>query len=215
MACGDVYAHPFDYGVIWQCESVISGLVTAGASSSNLTDDSQDFLVLDVPVGAPVYNVTTHQYGYVTSVAQHVLGTSSTLWTIGDSYQIAFMQPEEVATVLSFLRISSGDINAALGAVGAINCSKTCADAFLRKLTVVLAATIHKCPCARPNLQENERMQFLQWSNEMLRVIWTGELELCDGETGTNFPAIGIAQQGWTAWRDAEIIVDSLLRLGV
>jgi len=211
MACTGSYAHPFDYGVIFMCETIESGIVTAGAASSDLVDAAKDFGVLGVEVGAPVYNPTTGIYGYVTVVAGDTITTSTALWTLGDAYQIVYMNAEQVATVQTYLRIGAGDITVALMAVGAQNCSISCADAFVRNLNVVLAAVKHACPCERPNLTENARMQFLQWSTEVLRNIWTGELELCDGETGSNFPAVGIAQQAWTAWRAAEIVLDSLL----
>ena len=47
---------------------------------------------------------------------------------------------------------------------------------------------------------------YLDQAVEELRQIRTGELELCQGHTGSDFPAVGWAQQGWTPEVTAAII---------
>ena len=46
---------------------------------------------------------------------------------------------------------------------------------------------------------------------DTLNQIRTGEIELCQGYTGSSFPAISYAHVAWTPWRAAEIVIDRLL----
>jgi len=210
MACPLTYADAFDYSTYWMCESLEVGTTSAGVLSATLADATKDFTTLSIPVGSPVYNFTRCTYGRVVTVAATEILTTTT-WNLGDVYQIAPMEASAVASVETFLRIGASDITMSLVTVGAVDCAKTLSDSFLRKLNIVLAAVMYKCPCARPNLEETERMMFLQWAIDMLTQVRNGEIELCDGETGSHFPAFGIAQQSWTAWRAAEIMLDSIL----
>ena len=207
-----LYASAFDYGVFFACEKLISGIDTAGAGTT-LTDATATFLTGDyLTAGAPVYNATTHTYGKVLTVAETTLLTTIT-WTTGDYYQIAKMTADTVAMVELYLRIAAGDINAARYSAGAGDCTISAdLDMFMRKLNVIDAAIWHNCPCARPNLSDAMRQGFLLWITDTLNQIRTGELELCQGYTGSSYPAVAFAQQSWTPWREAEIILDQMLR---
>lgn len=212
MACEPRYADAFDYAVIWQCEKLLSGADTAGAGTT-LTDATAQFVTTErIEVGMPVYNATTGAYGKVTSIADTTLGTTIT-WTLGDSYQIAKMERDTVALVETYLRIGAGDINAARSSANACACTiDTGMDMFLRKLNVVGAAVLHNCPCARPNLSDQQRFSLMEWATDMLDKIRTGALELCSGYAGSSYPAVAFAQIAWTDWRAAEIMIDALLR---
>ena len=48
--------------------------------------------------------------------------------------------------------------------------------------------------------------RYLEWCSVQLEAIRKGELDLCQGATGADFPSLGWAQQGWTNWSTAEII---------
>lgn len=114
---------------------------------------------------------------------------------------------DEADQVKNYLRRASSTINMALQASGACDCTfSTAAVQYLRDLSIVLAVVYHACPCARPKLTVEEKQMYLGQVTEELRQIRTGEMELCDGETGSDFPALGAAQQGWTDWATAEII---------
>ena len=211
MACLDRYAEAFDFSVMWKCEAIKSGVATAGAGVSTLTTTGVDF-TRDVKVGMPIYNATRGTYGKVTTVAALVLGTS-TLWWTGDAYQIALIGANEVATIETFLRIAAGDINAMRASVNGCSCSVSSdLSGYLRKLNVIAAAVIHNCPCARPNISDQMRSELMAWVLSTLQDIRTSKLELCEGHTGADYPAFGIAQQAWTDWRSAEIIIDAMMR---
>ena len=210
MACQEVYADAFDFAMMWLCKEVEVGVTSAGVLSADLTDATKTFTDLNIEVGSCVYNATLKTYGEISAVAANVLATD-TLWNLGDAYQIVSLDVDDRAVVEHFLRLGAGDITASLITAGATSCAMTCADAFLRKLNVVLAAVMYKCPCARPSLTDDERLMFMQWVLDSLEKVRTGELELCDGETGKYFPALAYAQMSWTPWRAAEIIVDGLL----
>jgi hypothetical protein len=101
---------------------------------------------------------------------------------------------------------SAGRINLAMASAGACSCTLSAAAlAAMKELNFVLAALIYKCPCARVNFSDNERQMWLMDAQATLTSIRNGELELCEGETGRDFPSIGWAEQSWTPWREAEI----------
>ena len=212
MACELMYASAFDYSLIWQCASIISGIDTAGAGTT-LTDATATFLTGDrLEVGMPLYNATANTYGKITSVADTTLGTTIT-WTLADSYQIAKVEADTVAMIETYLRIAVGDINAARESAAACDCTVSAAmDMYMRKLNVIDAAIWHNCPCARPNLSDTQKQGYLFWITDQLDNIRTGAMELCSGYGGSSVPSVGFAQQSWTDWRAAEIIVDRLLR---
>ena len=114
---------------------------------------------------------------------------------------------EEADQVENYLRRSASTINMALQASGACDCTFTSASTqYLRDLSIVLAVVYHACPCARPKISVEEKRMYHEQVTEELRQIRTGEMELCSGHTGSDFPAVGWAQQGWTPWATAEII---------
>ena len=48
----------------------------------------------------------------------------------------------------------------------------------------------------------------LDWMSQQLLMIRRGEIELCHGATGADFPAIGWAEQSLTDFATAQIIVN-------
>lgn len=132
-------------------------------------------------------------------------------WSSPESYCdfwcVEIRGTDEADQVKNYLRRASSTINMAMQASGMCDCTLTSASIqYLRDLSIVLAVIYHACPCARPKLTIEEKQMYLQQVTEELRQIRTGELELCQGHTGSDFPAIGWAQQGWTDWATAEII---------
>lgn len=124
-----------------------------------------------------------------------------------DFWCVSISDCEEADQVKNYLRRASSTINMAMQASGMCDCTLTSASTqYLRDLSIVLAVVYHACPCARPKLTVEEKRMYLEQAREELRQIRTGEIELCDGATGADFPAVGWAQQGWTGWATAEII---------
>jgi hypothetical protein len=119
---------------------------------------------------------------------------------------------EEETTVQNYLDIAVSDIHGALAASGACDCTlASWATTLLKKLNIVDAAIFHKCPCGAPLISDDMRRAYLEWMNLQLELIRTGKLELCDGETGADFPVTGWAQQGLTEFNKAQIIVNDIV----
>ena len=217
MACLEMWANAFIYSVFWDCGSLAVGYDdSGGVANTFVTDSTVTFTssVLNIQAGAPIYNATTSTYGVITAVADHVLQTNTATWSNGDEYQIANMTASERVTIESFLRIAASDINVALRATGACDCSLA-ADAviYLQKLNVIEALIWHNCPCGRPQgVTQEQRAGYLLWIQNEMNNLRSGAVELCSGYTGSEWPAIASAEQSWTNWRAAEIIINAQRR---
>lgn len=103
----------------------------------------------------------------------------------------------EQATIETFLDIAASDIHAALGAVGACDCTwATWADDYMVKLNVIEAMIIHNCPCANARITDDMKRAWLDWINNQFTAIAQGKLVFCQDETGADYPYLGWAQQG-------------------
>lgn len=132
-----------------------------------------------------------------------------------DFWCVQINDANEEDQVKNYLRRAASTINMARQAQGACDCTlSTAAVQYLRDLSIVLAVVYHKCPCARPKLTEVEMGMYMRQVSDELKLIRTGEFELCAGHTGSDFPAIAHAERGWTAETAAEIIYNRLLREG-
>ena len=113
------------------------------------------------------------------------------------------------------LDMASSDVYAAMAASGACDCTLAAwATEFLKKLAIVDAVLLQRCPCVRANLSEAERPAWLDWVTGQLELIRTGKIEVCAGETGSEFPALGWAEQTVTIANTVKIISNRINRLG-
>lgn len=120
--------------------------------------------------------------------------------------------PLTIAAVESALDIAASDIHAALAAVGACNCTlASWADAYLRKLNIIDAAVLQNCPCGAA-LKDEDRSIWMDWLNKQFDMIQSGRLVLCEGETGSEYPAFGTAEIGYTEFGQAQIIQNRMQR---
>lgn len=120
--------------------------------------------------------------------------------------------PEEESMVNEFLHKAAADVHAAVAAANACNCTLAgWAETYLKKLNILDAAVLQGCPCSNPYDAAQKRLI----ADELRRnfdMIMTGDIELCDGYTGANYPAFGAAEQGLTEWSTAAIIQNEMLR---
>ncbi len=117
------------------------------------------------------------------------------------------LNPTEQSRVEQVLKDVSADISAVLAATGSCDCAWAAwVPAYLRKLTVIEAAIFHKCPCSRARLSDSDRTQWLTWLDMQHALLRTGELIVCAGETGKDYPAGGYVEQPWTEWSAARIL---------
>ena len=204
------YAEAYDYGLFWcNHDGLWSGYDTAAAASRTYFEDAAvvDWVSRALPIGAPLMNMTTGTYGRVVSRLGSRVNTTN-LWRPRDQYSMLKMSAEEATTIETFLTLSAPTMGVALQASGMDACAKSAAgDAYLRQLNVIMAAIVSHCPCGRAvKLSAEERNQWLVWLTERLSEIRTNAIELCQGETGSDFPAFGVVEQGWTPAVEARII---------
>ena len=222
MGCQGAYATSYDFASLWCLGSFVAGLDTSLAGPNLFITDTSgvDFTASDpnfntpVAVGMPLKNVTTGTYGYVVTVAPTILGTTNA-FNPGNLYRIRTISAQQVAEIEEFLLISASDLHAALAASGACDCAfSTWGEKYLTKLNVIDAAVWHNCPCSNPQLKEDEKARLMNWVSTVLDQIVTQKLELCQGETGSAFPAVASAEQNLTLWSEPDIVLNQLLRYG-
>lgn len=118
----------------------------------------------------------------------------------------------EVATVNLFLGIAASDIHAALSAVGACDCTlASWATQYLKKINVIDAAVLHNCPCGN-RMSDEMRRTFLEWLDRQYELIRTGKITLCSGDTGSEYPAFGVAEYSYTVWNQSQIIINEEMK---
>jgi len=61
-------------------------------------------------------------------------------------------------------------------------------------------------------MSDERKGALLDWMSQQLLNIRTGAIELCHGHTGSDFPAIGWAEQSLTDFNAANIIVNAGMR---
>ena len=114
--------------------------------------------------------------------------------------------PDVLAEIESVLDIAASDVHVALAAVGACDCSlASWATQYLKKLNIIDAAVIHNCPCGR-RMSDAERESKALWLDKQFELIYTGQLTVCAGDTGANYPAFGTAEMNYTPWSEQQII---------
>lgn len=120
---------------------------------------------------------------------------------------------EEEAGLNRILRLAATRINMARQAQGACDCTLSAASVeYLKYLNCILAVAFYNCQCTNLHLTVEHKRMYMDAALADLTAIQTGALELCDGETGTDFPAVGWAEQSLTEFTAARIIVDAAAR---
>ena len=127
-------------------------------------------------------------------------------------FQLSCQGNEFEMVTTAFLEITASDIHVAMAASGMCDCAlASWATNYLKKLNIIDTAVMYLNPCG-PQLNDEQRRLFMEWINAQLEAIRTGKLELCAGETGSEFPAIDWAEQGTTEFAQGEIIVNDALK---
>lgn len=125
--------------------------------------------------------------------------------------------PEEnEGQICRALRLSATNIKAALAAQNACDCAKDAwATDYLIELNCIIALVHFWCPCSWTRQAAREdpalRAGWQEWADEQLKLIRSGEIDLCSGESGTLFPYVSWAQYGFTERNQAQIIANRLL----
>ena len=213
--CDEGYTSAWAYVTFWCRSQLLTGVHDgAGPADVALADAEAMFKTNGVrpDAGMILYNLTADTSGEVTAVTEGTLTATGVTWDALDLYRIVPITGKKIALLEHQLDMVAANIHAALGAVGACDCTlASWAPDYLAKLNVIEAAVFHRCPCDR-TLTSEEKAAYLEWMNEQVRMIREGEIELCAGHTVKGFPAIGYAEQGVTAFNEARIIDNAIRR---
>jgi len=216
MACSGRYAEAWQFAAFWCVGNVITGADdSGGAANVFLTDSVMDFTRSGVKAnqGMMLYNTTQNTSGAVTAVTLTTITATGVTWDDGDAYRITMITAAERSTIEHYLNIAASDIHAAMAASGACDCVlASWATGYLEKLNIIDAAAYYTCPCGAPSMSDERKGALLDWMSQQLLNIRTGAIELCHGHTGSDFPAIGWAEQSLTDFNAANIIVNAGMR---
>jgi len=110
------------------------------------------------------------------------------------------------------IEMAAGEINATLQAADQLSCTKD--DnmlALLEQLNVVRAALLLEFDNIRTLSPEELNRQDAHF-NEIMGMIRTGELAVCQNQTGRDYPAFSVAEVGYTDHAKAQIYLNRLAR---
>lgn len=216
MACTGRYAEAWQYAAFWCKASIRTGSDdSGGVGNLFLTDSQADFTRFGVKpnVGMMLWNLTNDTSGPITLVSQTTITATGVTWDDGDEYRVVTLTADERSTIEMYLDITSSDISAVVAVQGACDCSMaTWAVALLEKLNIIDAGIFHECPCAKPQISDDLKRTYLEWINTQLENIRNGKIELCEGETGSEYPVTGWAERASTEFAAAEIIANDIER---
>jgi len=215
MTCAGRYAQAWQFAAFWCASNLLEGThAGAGPVDAALDDTFANFVNRGVKAneGMVLYNTTQGTNGVVTAVTQTTITATGVTWANADAYRIATLAAEEIATINHYLDITSGNIHAARGAVGACDCTlaswATGDEGLLTKINIIETGAFHTCPCQRPLITDEVRRTYLEWSDNQLSMIRSGKIEVCDGYTGSEYPAFGTIEQGLTVFNKEQIIIN-------
>ena len=211
MACTGRYADSWQFAAFFCTSALLSGSDdSGGVANAFLTDSTTGSFIehgVQANVGMILYNTTAGTSGPVTAVTATTITATGVTWDDGDAYRIVMIDAVERSTIEHYLNIAASDIHVAMAQSGMCDCNlASWASGFLEKLNIIDAASYYQCPCGQPNMTDELRGRYLDWCSGQLEAIRKGELDLCQGATGSDFPAVGWAQQGWNNWATSEII---------
>lgn len=210
MTCSGRYSEAWQFSIFFCPSSTLKGLDDGGGVGvATLTDSQANFINAGIKanVGMILYNLTTGLSGPVTAVTQNTLVATGVLWTNGQAYRITSLSGAEIAAIEMYLDITAADVSAALAATGACSCTwQSWVADWLAKLNIIEAAAFYSCPCGGPSLSVEQKQNFLEWATEQLRALRDGEVPVCVGDTGKNYPAVGSAEINYNDWSAVQII---------
>lgn len=221
MSCSGRLAEAYEFAVFWCMGSLISRMHDGGNLSPKLVDSQASFRSKGVRAGAGmvVYNVSDGSQGTITDVTDTEIvaalsGGTRNHWRNGDTYRVTPLDAFEIAQIEHYLEVSVAPIYAALAAAGACDCALSAWGAqHLKHLNIISAAGFYTCTCSM-KLSDEERAANREWVAEQLRQIRTGEIDLCEGGTGKDYPAFGDLERAGTDFAAARIIANRAARTG-
>jgi len=216
MTCSGAYAAGWQYAAFFCLGSLLKGEHGgAGPGDAALSDAGVNFLNAGVKpnVGMVLYNLTAGTDGPVTAATEHTLTATGVTWDPLDVYRIVMITAAQRSTIEHYLDVTAGDIHAARAASGGCDCTlASWAHEHLEKLNIIEAGIFHECPCGDPKITDEQRRLYQEFITDQLAQIRDGRIELCEGATGSEYPAIGIAEQTVTEFNQALITMNTWQR---
>ncbi len=214
MACSDRYAEAWQFAGFWCLGTVITNThLGAGPADAALSDTRINFVDAGVKknTGMIGYNLTQGTNGYVTDVLTHALTIAGVTWNLADEYRVVTVDALEIGIIEHNLDIAAADIHQALAQVGACDCTlASWALNYLAKLNIVEAAMYHACPCSNPHFDDDQRTLLFTWVTDQISQIATLKMDLCEGETGPNWPAMAGVEIAGTEFALERILLRSI-----
>jgi hypothetical protein len=208
MACTGRYATAWEFSALSCPGNILKGQDRSGGGpNASLLDTQANFAQVKANQGYVLYNLTTGLSGVVTAVTATTLTATGVTWTNGALYRIALLSGVEIGAIESMLDIAASDMHVALAAGNACSCTfASWANAYLAKLNIIDAQVFYNCNCGNTKLSEEEKARLQAWVQNQLDMISNGKIELCSGETGSDFPSIGWAEQAIDDFSAARIL---------
>lgn len=134
-----------------------------------------------------------------------------------EDYQKVFscgsLSSDEAAEVDDVLEVTASRIHAVLAQTGQCDCDMSSWGLeYAKRLNIMEALITGRCRCGLANLSQEERDAIQAQLNLEYGQILSGQLDLCDGATGKDYPAADIIQQSHTPWNAGRIIWNRLMR---
>lgn len=220
--CHGRYAEVYDFAGFWCGAATLTGTHNGASGAAILTDSVADFIQQGVKAGQYLRNASDGSKTRITAVTATTIegtlvGGNENDWDAGETYQVVMMTYAEAMAIETILNTAAADIHIAVKAAGACNCSMDEGSlAYLKKINVIDAAVIHNCPCGSVSRTWSDeiKIRWLDWVQEQLKMIISGDVELCSGHTGKAAPALGAAEINYGKFSEAEILWNRLMREG-
>jgi hypothetical protein len=218
MPCIARYAEAWGFAAFWFTGVVWTGADRSigGVGNANLYDSQVNFRERGVVAntGQTLWNLTAGTNGpIVTLVDNNTIAATGVTWDSGDLYRISLITTIEQGQIELALDIAASDIHAALAANNQCDCTWAAWAANLaNKLNIIDAASYYQGKCGSPKFTNEQRAGYLRWMSDQLTMIMTGRIDVCAGETGSDFPVTGWAEQGVTEFARADIIWNDIER---
>lgn len=131
--------------------------------------------------------------------------------TLDEGEVTGVTQPDS-QTLQRNIDMAASEVNMSLQASGQFTCNKSEeGNMFLKLLNIVGAMLLTEWDNAR-FLEQFDRTRYQDWKDSNLELLRTGHMELCEGETNVDYPAVATAEVGYTPEAMDEILRNYYLR---
>ncbi len=134
-------------------------------------------------------------------------GAYATVEDFAEFLDLDCSYPGDISRLNRYLELAAGKIHAALAAQDANECALApWAMDYLKELNVLAVIAFYNCPCAR--IDSDMRKAAITYVTEQLSQLRSGQLSVCEGDTGNESPAIGWVQYSITDRNAVNIVLN-------